>query len=219
MKREYMPISIAMTGRRCLVVGGGAVALRKVENLLAYGADVTVVAPQALEVLQEHARQGRITLKTRAYRPREAGGYGLVVSATDDRALNQRIYDDARSRGVLVNVVDDPPRCDFIVPAVVRRDCLSVAVDTDGKAPFMSGHLRAILEDLFPRHWGRLMQTAAAFRLRVRERWPDDEQRRRQCFAHFVQADWTTMIAEMNNADIDEVLTRMVEEPSCEVSS
>jgi precorrin-2 dehydrogenase/sirohydrochlorin ferrochelatase len=101
MKSKYMPISVSMEGRRCLVVGGGPVALRKVESLLDYDTDVTVVAPRVHDALEYHAQRGRITLEKREYRPREAGDYGMVFCATDDREVNQRVYDDAVAGGVL----------------------------------------------------------------------------------------------------------------------
>lgn len=217
MTLKYMPIGIAMNGRRCLVVGGSAVALRKVEYLLDYGADVTVVAPRIHDALRHHAQRGRIKVERREYLARDVEGCTVVVAATGEGELNRRIHDDASARGILVNAVDDPPRCDFIVPAVLRRDCLSVAISTDGNAPFMSGHLRAILNDVFPEHWGRLMKLATEFRLRVRERWPDDPAKRRVCFAAFVEADWKQML-EMEDAGIEETLSRIVEHPVCEAT-
>lgn len=218
MEPKYMPISISMSGRRCLVVGGGEVALRKVENLLQYEADVTVVAPRVHSELEQHSRQGEIALERREYRSPEAGAFGMVIAATDDGGLNQRVYDDATARGVLVNVVDDTPRCDFIVPAVLRRDCLTVAITTDGKAPFMSGHLRLILDEVFPPHWEDLMKLAGAFRARVRERWPDDAGKRSRCYAGFLEADWKEMMTGMDERGVKEALTAIVERPACEAT-
>jgi siroheme synthase-like protein len=211
-----MPISVSMPGRKCLVVGGGPVAVRKVANLLEYDSRVTVVAPEVHEVLEQLAEQGRITLERREYVAPEAGEYGLAIAATDNRALNQRVYDDATAKNVLVNVVDDVPLCDFIVPSVVRRDCLTVAVTTDGKAPFMAGHLRLILEDVFPEHWRRLMRYAVEFRANVRNRWPEDEAKRRACYAQFLEADWKVMIAEMDESGIEAALSGILERPAVE---
>jgi siroheme synthase-like protein len=212
MKPKYMPISISMEGRTCLVVGGGPVALRKVEKLLEYETNVTVVAPRLHEALEYHAKRGRIVLEKREYRSPEAGDYGIVFCATDDRALNQRVYDDAVARGVLVNVADDPPRCDFIVPAVLRRDCLSVALTTGGEAPFMAGHLRLILDEVFPEHWERLMRLAADFRVRVRKRWPNDDGKKSLCYARFLEADWKNMFSELGDDEIEGEMSRIIEE-------
>jgi siroheme synthase-like protein len=213
MRHKFMPISVSLKGRPCLVVGGGLVALRKVENLLEYDTAITVVAPEVHEKLDYHAERGRIALEKRDYRSPEAAGYGLVVSATDDAKLNRQVHEDARGAGVLVNVVDDPPRCDFIFPAVLRRDCLTAAISTDGKAPFVSGHLRLVLENIFPGHWKRLMKLAASFRNRVRDRWPDDPAKKNVCYTEFLEADWKRMLKELDDDQIEEELTRMLEMP------
>jgi len=213
MAHKYMPISVSLADRACLVVGGGLVALRKVEGLLEYDTAITVVAPEAHEKLEYHAKRGQIALERREYQSPEASRYGLVISATDDAALNQRVYEDASEAGALVNVVDDPPHCDFIFPAVLRRDCLTVAISTDGKAPFVSGHLRLVLDNVFPEHWGRLMRLAASFRNRVRERWADDPGKKNACYAEFLEADWKSLLKESSDDQIEEELTRMLKMP------
>jgi siroheme synthase-like protein len=213
MAHKYMPISVSLADRTCLVVGGGPIALRKVEGLLEYDTAITVVAPAAHEKLEYHAEQGRITLEKREYRSPEAAAYGLVVAATDDTTLNRRVHEDTRETGALVNVVDDPKHCDFIFPAVLRRDCLTAALSTDGKAPFVSGHLRLVLENIFPKHWTRLMKLAASFRKRVQSQWPDDPQRKNACYTEFLEADWKTMLKESKDDQIEEELTRMLHIP------
>jgi siroheme synthase-like protein len=213
MRHKYMPISVSLKDRPCLVVGGGLVSLRKVESLLDYDTAITVVAPEAHEKLEYHAKRGRITLEKREYQSPEATAYGLVICATDDARLNGRVHDDARGVGALVNVVDDPPHCDFIFPAVLRRDCLTAAISTDGKAPFVSGHLRLVLDDIFPAHWERLMRLAAAFRKRVRDRWGESGEKKNACYAEFLEADWKRMLKELSEDEIEEEFTRMLEMP------
>jgi siroheme synthase-like protein len=213
MRHKFMPISVSLKDRRCLVVGGGPVALRKVESLLDYDTSITVVALEASEKLEYHARRGRIALERREYRSPEAAGYGLVISATNDSSLNERVHDDARGAGALVNVVDDPGHSDFIFPAVIRRDCLSAAISTDGKAPFVAGHLRLVLENVFPEHWGRLMRIAAAFRSRVRAEWAEDPAKRDVCYAEFLEADWKSLLKESSEEQIEEELKRMLKVP------
>jgi siroheme synthase-like protein len=211
MKHKYMPINVAMSGRSCLVVGGGDVALRKVEGMLDYDTTITVVAPEVHDKLQYHAERGRITVEKREYRSPEAASYGIVISATDDRNLNRRVFEDARGAGTLVNVADDPAHCDFIVPAILRRDCLSVAISTDGEAPFMAGHLRVILDDIFPPHWERLMKLAADFRKKVRKRWAAEPHRMGGCYADFLESDWKTMLAELSDEELDAKVAELVE--------
>jgi siroheme synthase-like protein len=214
MSNKYMPISVSVEKRICLVVGGGPIALRKVETLMDYDTSITVVAPQVEDKIDYHAERGRITLKKREYKSPEASEYGLVISASDDRELNKRVHEDAKKTGALVNVVDDPPLCDFVFPAVLRRECLTAAISTDGKAPFISGHLRLVLENIFPKHWNRLMLLAASFRLKVRERWPDDRDKKNICYTEFLESDWKTMLKEMNDEQIEEELQRMLEMPA-----
>lgn len=213
MAHKYMPISVSLAERPCLVVGGGPVALRKVEGLLEYDTAITVVAPEVHDKLEYHAERGRITLEKREYRSPEAAAYGLVVAATDDAELNGRVHEDARGAGALVNVVDDPKHCGFIFPAVLRRDCLTAALSTDGKAPFVSGHLRLVLDNIFPKHWTRLMKLAASFRKKVRSQWADDAQRKNACYSEFLEADWKSMLKELNDEQIEEELTRMLQIP------
>jgi siroheme synthase-like protein len=213
MRHKFMPISVSLKDRPCLVVGGGLVALRKVESLLDYDTAITVVAPEPHEKLEYHAKRGRITLERREYQSPEAARYGLIISATDDATLNGRVHEDAGGAGALVNVVDDPSHCDFIFPAVLRRDCLTAAISTDGRAPFISGHLRLVLENIFPEHWGRLMRLAASFRNRVRGQWADDPAKRDACYTEFLEADWKSILKESSDEEIEEELTRMLKTP------
>jgi precorrin-2 dehydrogenase/sirohydrochlorin ferrochelatase len=210
---KFMPISVSLKDRRCMVVGGGVFALGEVENLLEYDAAITVVAPKMHDKLEFHAKRGRVTLEKREYRSPEAAGYGLVVSASEDAAVNRQVHRDASDAGVLVNVVDDLPHCDFIFPAVLRRDCLTAAISTDGKASFVSGHLRVVLDNIFPAHWERLMSLAASFQSSVEDRWANDPARKNARYSEFLEADWKKMLEEMDDEQIQEELARMLEMP------
>jgi len=210
MANKYMPIGMAMKGRQCLVVGGGKVALRKIDTLMEYETEISVIAPEVVEKIDYYAKQNRLTLSKRTYKSPEASEFGLVISASDDSAVNQTVYDDAHAAGVPVNVVDKPSQCDFIFPAVVHRDCLSLAISTDGKAPFMSSHLRIILDTIFPGHWKRLMKLAVDFRRLARKRWPDDGIKRGQAFERFVNADWKTLLKEKDRDEIEHELVSLL---------
>jgi uroporphyrin-III C-methyltransferase/precorrin-2 dehydrogenase/sirohydrochlorin ferrochelatase len=163
------PVTLSLRGRRCLVVGGGAVALRKVLGLLEEGAQVTVVTPEAVADLEEQARSGRVILEKRAYRPGDATGYALVLAATDQRDVNRRIFDDAEAAGIWVNVADDPELCSFHLPARVRRGPLEIAIASGGSAPFATRRLRQVLERRLGPEWGPWAETAARFRDDVRQ--------------------------------------------------
>lgn len=144
---ELYPAFLNLAGRRCVVVGGGAVAERKVRGLLAADADVLVVAPQTAPALAELAARTALRVQRRPYQAGDLDGAFLVVAATDDRTVNAAVVRDARVGGVLVNVVDDPAACDVTVPAVVRRGEVTLAVSTGGRSPGFARYLREELED------------------------------------------------------------------------
>jgi uroporphyrin-III C-methyltransferase/precorrin-2 dehydrogenase/sirohydrochlorin ferrochelatase len=158
---------LTMDNRPCLVVGGGGVALRKLDALLANGAEVTVVAPQPIPALQAMASVESIKIERRPYRAGEAAGYFLAIAATDDREVNRQVYQDAEKAGVLVNVVDDPPLCSFHLPARVQRGALQIAIASEGEAPFAVRRLRQLLEHRFDHAWAEWMEAAARFRRTV----------------------------------------------------
>jgi siroheme synthase-like protein len=136
------PVNLVLEGRSCLVVGGGGVARRKAEGLLACGAAVTVVAPEVDPQLAALP----VRIERRRYEEGEAARYRLVIAATGDPAVNQRVYDDGEAAGVWVNAADDPERCSFTLPSVMRRGPLQVTVSTGGHSPAMAVWLRRRIE-------------------------------------------------------------------------
>lgn len=141
----YYPVCLDMADRPCLVVGGGPVAERKVAGLLDAGARLTVVSPSATDRLREWASADRIRLLPREYAAADLAGQAVVFVATDDERINAGVARDARAVGVLVNAVDDPAHCDFILPAVLRRGLITVAVSTGGASPALA---RAVRDEL-----------------------------------------------------------------------
>lgn len=139
------PVNLVLEGRRCLLVGGGRVAVRKAEGLVACGAIVTVIAPEVDPGLASLP----VTVERRPYAAGEAGngGYRLVLTATDDAEVNQAVHDDAEAAGVWVNSADDPDRCTFTLPAVVRRGPLLLTVSTGGHSPAVASWLRGRLSE------------------------------------------------------------------------
>ncbi len=143
---------------RCVVVGAGVVASQKLDGLLESGAEVQVVAPQASESIQELARIGRIAWTPAEFRPEHLEGAKLVIAATGDPVVNEQVYRAARQRGVLCNSVDEPERCDFFYPAVVRRGDLQIAISTAGKSPALAQRIRQDLEEQFDSSYGSWLQ-------------------------------------------------------------
>ncbi len=140
---------LRLTGRRALVVGGGDVGLEKVEGLLACGADVRLVAPEAIPALAELAAEGSIAWERREYRSEDLEGCLIAIAATDDTDVNIRVYDDAERTAMLVNVVDVPPLCNFILPAIVRTGPLAVAISTAGASPALAKRMKREISEMF----------------------------------------------------------------------
>jgi precorrin-2 dehydrogenase/sirohydrochlorin ferrochelatase len=156
------PLYIAclrLRGRRCLVVGGGDVGLEKVEGLLACAGDVTLVAPDAIEPLRELAAEGSIRWEQRAYAgPEDLEGTFIVIAATADTDVNIRVYEDAERRAMLVNVVDVPPLCNFILPAIVRTGPLAIAISTAGASPALAKRMKREIAESFGEPYARLAE-------------------------------------------------------------
>jgi siroheme synthase-like protein len=147
---------LRLSSRRCLVVGGGEVGLEKVEGLLACGADVTLVAPDAVPELEELAREGSIDWERRAYEPADLEGSFLAIASTDDTDVNIRVYEDAEARAMLVNVVDVPPLCNFILPAIVRTGPLAIAISTAGASPALAKRMKREIAEAYGEPYARL---------------------------------------------------------------
>jgi uroporphyrin-III C-methyltransferase/precorrin-2 dehydrogenase/sirohydrochlorin ferrochelatase len=163
------PVSLEVRNRPCLVVGGGGVALRKVQGLVEEGARVTVIAPEVVEPLAEMAARGEIVLDRRSYGGDADQSWPLIFAATDDRETNARVFHDAEQAGVWCNVADDPELCSFHLPARVRRGPLQIAIASAGEAPFVVRRLRQLLERRFGPEWGVWLSSAARYRSAVRE--------------------------------------------------
>ncbi len=149
MKREpssYYPIFLNVSGKKCVVVGGGQVALRKVEALLDHAANVVLISPDLCSELDKLAKNGGIDVLRRRYQPGDLRGASVVVAATDDRHINLEVAKEAKKTGVLVNVVDDPNNSDFIVPSCICRGDVTIAISTAGRSPALARKIRTRLE-------------------------------------------------------------------------
>ena len=179
---RYYPIYLDLRGRRCVVIGGGPVAEHKVKGLLEAEAQVVVIAPELTPGLQALAREGRIVHVARPYRPGDLAGAFLAISATDDREVNRRAWEEATCRDIPINVVDDPAHCHFIAPAIVRRGDLTIAISTGGKAPALAVRLRQQLERTLGPEYARFLELAGAMRAPLAAQCPDFQERRRRWY-------------------------------------
>jgi precorrin-2 dehydrogenase len=150
---------LKLTGRRCVVVGGGEVGLEKVEGLLACDGRVTLIAPAAVPELEELAREGSIEWERREYGgPQDLEGVFIAIAATDDTDANIRIYEDAERRAMLVNIVDVPPLCNFILPAIVRTGPLAIAISTAGASPALAKRIKREIAENYGEPYARLAE-------------------------------------------------------------
>jgi len=164
---DYLPIFADIRRRPCLVVGGSDVAWRKTRMLLKAGADVRVIARELNDDFQQALQAGRITYLAEEFVPSDLDGIFLAIAATDRKAVNALVYQSANQRQVMVNVVDDTQRCSFIVPSIVDRSPIIVAISSSGKAPILARLIREKLEALLPQHLGRMACIAGRFRERL----------------------------------------------------
>jgi precorrin-2 dehydrogenase/sirohydrochlorin ferrochelatase len=147
---------LRLKGRRCVVVGGGEVGLEKVEGLLACEADVTLIAPEAVSELAELAAEGSIAWERREYRSGDLDGALIAIAATGDTDVNIDVFNDAEARAMLVNVVDVPPLCNFILPAIVRTGPLAVAISTAGASPALAKRMKREIGEIFGEPYAQL---------------------------------------------------------------
>jgi len=163
------PVMLDLAGRPCLVVGGGPVAERKIDGLLAADARVTVVSPSLTPALLTLAAEARLHWRPREYVVGDAAGFALVMVATSDASVSEAIAAECRARGIWINCADDPGRCDFILPAVFRRGALTVAVSTGGVSPTMARLVREELEARLPDDLALLTDVMGDVRRSLRE--------------------------------------------------
>jgi uroporphyrin-III C-methyltransferase/precorrin-2 dehydrogenase/sirohydrochlorin ferrochelatase len=175
---EYLPMFMDIRDRRCLVVGGGEVALRKADLLRAAGALVHVVSPYLCGELARQLSSGAISHSACAFEPAHLSDATLAIAATDEPEINSSVYENARARNIPVNVVDQPELCTFVMPAVIDRSPILIAVSTGATSPVLARLLRARLESLIPARIGQLARLAGDFRDRVKRHFFDPRARR-----------------------------------------
>lgn len=174
----HYPVFLDLRGRRCTVIGDGHLAEEKVQGLLAAGAVVTVISPTLAPGLAAFAEEGCLLHRPRGYQPGDLEEAFLVISCGQVPEVAEAIWQEALDRNILINTVDDVPRCGFIAPSIVRRGDLSIAISTGGKAPALAVRLRQWLEAELGAEYGRFLTLAGSVRAALARRWPDFATRR-----------------------------------------
>ena len=176
---SLFPMFVKLSGRKCLVVGGGPIAEGKVGSLLASGATVVVVAPEVTERIARWDRERRLVWHAHRFRPSDLEGVFLVIAATGEDAVNEQVFREAEAGGVLCNAVDEPERCHFYYPAIVRRGPLQIAISTGGLSPALASRLRGELEVQFGPEYERWLEQLGSMRQEVFARRTDPRRRTR----------------------------------------
>lgn len=179
MTKAYYPLCADLTGRRCLVVGGGLIAQRKVTTLLGYGAQVTVISPTATRRLTRYAREGKIRYVPRRFRPADLRGAWLVYASTNEQAINELVYRTAERLCIFTNVVDQKPLCSFIAPAIFKRGPLTIAVSTGGASPSVAKKLRRELGERIGADYGSILKLLSGLRGIAQRKLPSYRDRKR----------------------------------------
>lgn len=177
--KAYYPLFADLNGRRCVVIGGGPIAQRKITTLLRYGADLTLVAPEATRRLASYAGAGKIRWLKRRFKPADLSGAWLAYAATDDPATNKAVYDAAQRQRVFANIVDQTPLCTFIAPSIARRGPLTIAVSTGGSSPSLAKRLRHDLNDRLSAEYVPMLRLLRSLRGMAKRRLPKYGDRKR----------------------------------------
>jgi len=208
---DFLPIFMNIRGQRSLIVGGGEVAARKAALLAQAGADITVVSPELMGNLKDMQADGQVSFHERTFADSDLDGVALVIAATDDEAVNRRVSELARERQIPVNVVDNPDLCTFILPSIIDRSPVQIAVSTGGSSPVLARLLRARLESAIPSAYGRLAAMVEQFRDKVKERFTNVNARRK-FWEDVLQGKIAELVFSGKDGEAEAELTRAVEE-------
>ncbi len=208
--KPYYPVFLDLSGRLAVIVGGGGVAERKVVTLLEYGPRVRVVSPEVTPTIEELAASGAIELERRGYVRGDLEGAFIAVSATSSEEVNRAVHAEAEERGCIVNVVDVPELCSFIVPSIVRRGTLSVAISTGGAAPTVAKRLRKHVQEHLGPEWETYVTLLGEVRALVMERVPGGEAVRKPIFEQIADSDLLDRIRAGARPTADEVYDEFV---------
>jgi siroheme synthase-like protein len=172
------PLFLKLEGKRCLVVGAGLIGLEKVESLLRCGASIRVVAPHAVARVQQLSSGGEIEWIARRFEPEDVAGCDLIIAATDDRQVNQAVFEEASRRSILCNTADDPPLCDFFFGSIVQRGDLQIAISTAGQSPALAQRLRREIDAQLPADLGTWLDDLGQLRREVLRAMPAGQERK-----------------------------------------
>jgi precorrin-2 dehydrogenase/sirohydrochlorin ferrochelatase len=196
----YYPIALDITDRKALVVGGGMIALRKVQTLLDFGACVMVVSSEVVTEIKTLAESGRIKFELRGYRSEDITGAAIVIAATDNREVNTQVSTDAHTANIPVNVVDAPELCSFIVPSIVKRGDLTISINTAGKSPALARQVREKIEKVIGPEYSEFANLLGEIRELAKDRIAD-QHIREQAFKKILASEIPDLICSGHRDD------------------
>ncbi len=202
---HLFPIFINLRGKKCLIIGGGEVAERKIEDLLQYEAAITIVSPQVTDKIRTWVESGIITYLSREFEEDDINGIFMVFAATNNSLVNQEIAALCRKKDVLLNAVDDPLNCDFFIPSILRHNSLVIAVSTEGKSPLYARKIRQDLEKIISEEYGEFVDILGQQREYIKNMVPDIRDRKR-IFQAIVDSDILELLKAGENEKVRERL-------------
>ncbi len=192
---NYYPILINLKRFPCLVIGGGEVALRKVQTLLLFNAKITVLSPGICKPLKELCKSNKIKIILRPYSKEYIKNYNLIFSATNKHQINKQVHNDCKKKNKLLNVVDVPDLCDFILPAVVKRGDLTISVSSQGSAPFYAKEIKNKIDHIFPSYYEDIIDLAGIFRsIIMSDKKYNSPKIKEKAFAKFFTIEWKKVL-------------------------
>ncbi len=206
---KYYPVHLDIQNRNCLVVGGGSVGTRKVMTLLDCGARVVVVSPAVTEKIEELSNNGQIKLQKRGFKLTDLDEMFLVIGATDNQELNRQIHTGAERLGMLCNIADRPEDCNFILPSIVNRGDLIIAISTSGKSPAFAKKIRKDLEKEFGKEYAEFLKLMGTIRKKLLSEDHEPEVHK-YLFEQLIERDLINMIKERQTEDIDSLLIEIL---------
>ncbi len=215
---QYYPIMLDLRGREVVVIGGNRMAAEKVAGLISSGACITVIHTTFCAALRERAERGEITLRHKAYAHGDLAGAFVVFAAVTDPELIAAIESEAQERGQLLNIVDVPAHCNFIVPSILRRGQLTIAVSTAGASPSLAKRIRQRLEDIFPSTYDQYIRLAAVARAHTRQHGLTYDQRD-QFFGDFFASDISLLLEEGDQHGAASITAKLLAQHGVEVSA
>jgi precorrin-2 dehydrogenase / sirohydrochlorin ferrochelatase len=208
---RYYPVNLDIRNRKCLVVGGGDVGTRKVMTLLDCGAKVVVVSPDVNEKIEELSNKGLIKLQRRGFKPTDLDKMFLVIGATDNPELNRHIHNEAEGLGMLCNIADRPEVCNFILPAIVNRGDLIIAISTSGKSPAFAKKMRKDLEKKFGTEYAEFLTLMGGIRNKLLSEDHEPEAHK-HVFENLIKRDLIALIKHRDIAAINSLLFEILGE-------